>query len=413
MKINTGRGKISLFTLLAVWSVSAVTSLPGLAISPILGKLDTIFPKVSHMEIDGLTSLPSLLIIPFMLLTGKFEEKIGKKKLVVIGLAIYLMSAILYFFADSIVGLILIGCLLGVGAGIVIPLSTSLVATIFVGKYRVSQLGISSSITNITLVIATFVAGLLANVNWHLPFAVYLLPVVSLLLILIAETDGELGKAIEAGEVPANTNKVEQPAIKGIKPKNIFLLACIYFFITYMVLTVAFNLPYVMQTEKFGSSVSGTMISVFFLAIMLPGLFLNTIINVLKNNTNLISSVLIFLGLLVIYLSTNVYLIAIGCILSGLGYGVMQPIVYEKASDISTHKTITLILGIVMSMNYLAILLFPFITQGLQDVFHLSTSRDTFVINATLGVVFTVLLFFGRHRFSVGMDKKYYTKAKK
>lgn len=409
MKINTGRGTISLFTLLAVWSVSAVTSLPGLAISPILGKLDTIFPKVSHMEIDMLTSLPSLLIIPFMLLSGKIADSGGKIKLVVIGLSIYLLSAVLYFFADSIFWLIMIGCLLGAGAGIVIPLSTSLIATIFEGKYRVSQLGISSSITNVTLVIATFVAGLLADVNWHLPFVVYLLPVLSLLLILKADGKGELGKAIKLGEVPADNTTVDEPAVKGIKPKNVIRLVGIYFFITYMVLTVAFNLPYLMQSEKMDSSASGTMISILFLAIMLPGLFLNRVIKIFKNNTNIISSVLIFLGLVVIYFSTNVFLITLGCILTGLGYGIMQPIVYEKASDISTRKTTTLILGVVMSMNYLAILLFPVIIQALQDIFHLPTSRESFLINAILGILFSVLLFFSRHKFSVGMDKRYYT----
>ncbi len=413
MKISTGRGTISLTTLLAIWSVSAVTSLPGLAISPILGKLDTIFPKVSHMEIDSLTSLPSLLIIPFMLISARIADRGGKKKLLVVGLSIYILSAVLYFFVDSIFWLIMIGCLLGVGAGIVIPLSTSIIATIFNGKYRVSQLGISSSITNISLVIATFVAGLLADANWHLPFAVYLLPLLSLLLILKADSKGELDKAIKRGEVPGDNTKEAEPTVKGIKLKKIAPLVGIYFFITYMVLTVAFNLPYLMQTEKMGSSVSGTMISIFFLAIMLPGLFLNRVIKALKQHTNVISSVMIFFGLLVIYFSTNLYLIILGCILSGFGYGIMQPIVYEKASDISTHRTTTIILGIVMSMNYLAILLFPFLTQALQDLFHLPTSRDTFIINAILGILFTVTLFFRRHTFSVGMDKKYYTEGGK
>ncbi len=413
MKISTGRGSISLTTLLAIWSVSAVTSLPGLAISPILGKLDTIFPKVSHMEIDSLTSLPSLLIIPFMLLSARIADRGGKKKLLVIGLAIYILSAVMYFFVNSIFWLIMIGCLLGVGAGIVIPLSTSIIATIFNGKYRVSQLGISSSITNISLVIATFVAGLLADANWHLPFAVYLLPALSLLLILKADSKGELDKAIKKGEEPEDSTKDKELTVKGIKLNKIAPLVGIYFFITYMVLTVAFDLPYLMQTEKMSSSVSGTMISIFFLAIMLPGLFLNRVLMTLKQHTNIISSVMIFLGLLVIYLSTNLFLIILGCILSGLGYGIMQPVVYEKASDISTRRTTTIILGIVMSMNYLAILLFPYITQALQDIFHLSTSRDTFIINAILGILFTVTLFFRRHTFSVGMDKKYYTKEGK
>ena len=74
MKISTGKGTISLPVLLAIWSVSAVTSLPGLAVSPILGDLNTIFPSASDLEIQMLTSLPSLLIIPFVLLSGKLTS---------------------------------------------------------------------------------------------------------------------------------------------------------------------------------------------------------------------------------------------------------------------------------------------------------------------------------------------------
>ena len=71
MKINTGKGTMPLMALVAVWSVSAIVSLPGLAISPILEKLDTIFPYASELEVEMLESLPSLTIIPFMLLSGR------------------------------------------------------------------------------------------------------------------------------------------------------------------------------------------------------------------------------------------------------------------------------------------------------------------------------------------------------
>ena len=66
MKINTGKGSISILVLLAIWSISAISSLPGLAISPILGDLTKIFPRATELEIQMLTSLPSLLIIPFV-----------------------------------------------------------------------------------------------------------------------------------------------------------------------------------------------------------------------------------------------------------------------------------------------------------------------------------------------------------
>lgn len=124
MKISTGKGTISLPVLLAIWSVSAVTSLPGLAVSPILGDLNTIFPSASDLEIQMLTSLPSLLIIPFVLLSGKLSVGRDKLWILVVGLVIFLLSGIACLFIRNITALILVSCILGIGAGMVIPLST-------------------------------------------------------------------------------------------------------------------------------------------------------------------------------------------------------------------------------------------------------------------------------------------------
>ena len=83
MKIETGKGTIPLVAVVAIWSISAVVSLPGLAISPILDKLDTIFPRASELEVEMLESLPSLMIIPFMLLAGRWSVKRNKIRMLV------------------------------------------------------------------------------------------------------------------------------------------------------------------------------------------------------------------------------------------------------------------------------------------------------------------------------------------
>ncbi len=75
-----------------------------------------------------------------------------------------------------------VSALLGIGAGLIIPLSTGLISRYFTGEYRVKQFGYSSAITNMTLVVATAVTGYLAEVHWRLPFVVYLLPLISLVL---------------------------------------------------------------------------------------------------------------------------------------------------------------------------------------------------------------------------------------
>ena len=117
MKIQTGRGTISLITLIAIWSVSALTSLPGLAVSPILGDLTKIFPEATDLDIQMLTSLPSLLIIPFILLGGKLTEKVDFVRILKIGLWLFAVSGMLYLVSNKMWQLIVVSALLGIGAG--------------------------------------------------------------------------------------------------------------------------------------------------------------------------------------------------------------------------------------------------------------------------------------------------------
>ena len=101
MKIKTGKGEISLGLMIAIWSVSAIASLPGLAVSPILGDMNKIFPTASDLEIQMLTSLPSLLIIPFVLLSGSLSVGRNKLHILYAGLAVFFVSGVACLFARS------------------------------------------------------------------------------------------------------------------------------------------------------------------------------------------------------------------------------------------------------------------------------------------------------------------------
>lgn len=180
MKIKTGQGNMTLQKLIAIYSISMVTSLPGLAISPILGKLESIFSSTSELQLQMLESLPSFIIVPFILLGRTYVPLFQYKKLLITGLAIFSACSIAYPFADRMWALLLISGLLGIGAGLVIPFSTGLVADYFSGSYRTKQLGYVSAITNLTLVIATLLAGFLAGISWHLSFVVYCISGISL-----------------------------------------------------------------------------------------------------------------------------------------------------------------------------------------------------------------------------------------
>jgi len=372
MKIQTGRGTIPLITLIAIWSISALTSLPGLAVSPILGDLTKIFPKATDLDIQMLTSLPSLLIIPFILW-------------------LFAASGILYLISNKMWQLIVVSALLGIGSGLIIPLSTGLISKYFVGTYRVKQFGLSSAITNFTLVIATAVTGYLAEVSWHLPFLVYLLPLISILLVghlKESRSDAAVEPSSQSTAPSGQTAAVDTGGSKyGIHIKHLLQIMLFYGVTTFIVLAVIFNLSFLMEKHHFSSGNSGLMISLFFLAIMAPGFCLDKIVDELKERTKAYSLLSMAVGLALIWIAPIEWLIIPGCILVGLGYGIIQPMLYDKTTHTALPQKATMALAFVMMMNYLAILLYPFIIDFLQNLFHTQSQEFPFVFNLLITIV--------------------------
>ena len=407
MRIQTGRGTIPLITLIGIWSISALNALPGLAVTPILGKLSVIFPHSTELDVQMLSSLPSLLIIPFIILAGKLTEKVNFIRLLQVGLAIFALSGILYLFAGKMWQLIAISAMLGVGSGMIIPLSTGLISKYFVGPYRVKQFGFSSAITNITLVVATAVTGYLAEVNWHLPFVVYLFPLVSLVLSVYLRRSmiSEEGSASIANDEKEETGvpPIDPEVGKskyGVNIKHLLQVMMFYGLSTYLALIVTFNLPFLMEEYHFSSGDSGVMISLFFLAIMAPGLFLNRIVGLFREKTKFYSLLCIAVGLALIWISPKEWVIAPGCILVGLGYGVIQRVIYDKTTHTAVPKKATLALAFVMMMNYLAILLCPFIIDFFQStVFHIKSQQFAFVFNLCITLVALIWAYCKRNTF--------------
>ena len=403
MKISTGKGEITLLALLAIWSVSAVTSLPGLAISPILEDLSRIFPSASQLEIQMLTSLPSLLIIPFVLLSGWLSARGGESlRLLAVGLAIFFASGLACIFAKDIRLLIVASCIMGAGAGIAVPYSTGLVVRYFTGDARVQQLGISSAVNNLSLVLATAVVGWIATRDWHLAFMVYLLPAVSLVMLLAL-------RGVKSAPEPKESDQLRQSKIQWGRLAG---LSVLYFIITFTTLVITFYLSFLLEKYHFPQELSSVMISLFFLAIMLPGLILNLIISCVRSMTIFVSLCLIVVGLLLVGTVPDVPLMTLGVVLTGVGYGVLQPIIYDKTAIIAPPETATKALSVVMTVNYVAVVVCPFVVDFAERLFRQKEESFPFVASAVLVAMVAFLSLLMRKSFVLGLDDSYYSSKK-
>lgn len=444
MKINTGKGTIPLMTLIAIWSISLTVNLPGLAITPMLGSLDRIFPHTSELEIQLLTVLPNLFIIPFVLLSGKLSLSKSKTSIVVVALAIYLASGILYLFARNMVDLIVISCILGMGCGLLIPLAAGLLADTFVGKYRMRQLGIKSGISNMALVVATYVVGWLSHGNWRLPFLVYLIPAIPLVLSVFlrgipkadlnpapeapdpkmkatikaaakAAVAGSPAKAIHTTPVSVQSGADQYGTIGRVRGSFIvsrtWSLIAVYFFVCYATVIVSYYTPFLMQADGLGDSDVGTVTAIFFLAVFLPGFVLPYIIKVLRQSTLIVSTIVMAVGIILMVVGRHFGIMCLASVLVGFGYGVFQPLIYDKATQIVTDPAkSTLALAIVLAANYISISATPFIVDFFRSIFdpHRLDNAFPFVLNAILLAVFTVIVIIFRKSFVFRIDRSYY-----
>ena len=402
MKISTGKGEISLLALLAIWSVSAVTSLPGLAISPILEDLSRIFPSASELEIQMLTSLPSLLIIPFVLLSGWLSQRGESLTLLAVGLAVFFASGVVCIFAKDIRLLIVASSIMGIGAGVAVPYSTGLVVRYFTGDSRVRQLGISSAVNNLSLVLATAVVGWITTRDWHMAFIVYLLPAVSMVMLLALRN-------AKAAPEPKESDQMRQTKISWMRLTGLSLL---YFVITFTTLVITFYLSFLLEKYRFPQEFSSVMISLFFLAIMLPGFALNTIIRRLRSMTIFVSLVAIVVGLLLVGTVPDIPLMTLGVILTGVGYGVLQPVIYDKTAIIAPPEAATKALSVVMTVNYVAVVVCPFVVDFAEKLFRQKEESFPFVASAVLVAMVALLSLILRKSFVLGLDESYYRDAK-
>ncbi len=407
---DSGRGRIPLISMLAILSVSLVVNLPGLAITPVMGKLREVFGHVSQLEIQLLTSLPNLVIIPVLLLTGRLTARVKPTVMLTVGLSLFLGAGILSFFAASMTELIILSCIIGVGAGCVIPLAASLISAHFSGERRAAVMGMKSGFSNASVIIATIFVGWIAAVNWHLAFSVYLLPLLPLLLIPFMTS-----RYIAAHSIPEAAQAPSSSADKGVSaPKtpgasvdaiadshstrwrrlSLIGLIGLYIAITYCTCTASYYLPFTMDHYHISSGTVGVATSMFYLSATLFGFALHPTARIFKALTIPVCIVITAVGMVMIaVLHTPATYIA-GVFLTGVGYGIVQPLIYNKTTALApSPEKSTRYFSYVFTGNYIAIAMVPFIVKGAAALFRTTTEADpNFAFSFNVGVVALLLL---------------------
>ena len=171
---------------------------------------------------------------------------------------------------------------------------------------------------------------------------------------------------------------------------------------------ISYYLPFLIQEDNLSSDITGTVTALFYLAVFLPGFCLPYIIRFFKQRTSLAATLSIAAGLLLMAVGRQHWLLYVAALMMGFGYGVFQPVIYDKATyTVTDGRKSTLALAIVLSVNYIAITVTPFIVDLFRDMFGTQSNHFPFFLNFVLTLLFGVAVVLKRNSFTFRMSDEY------
>lgn len=326
-------------------------------ISPILAQIAAAFPDASNTSIQFLMTFPSIFCMVFALVSAFMAEKLPKKTLAVAGLTIVCAGGFLAFlFHGSLLVLYVWAGVIGLGLGMVAPIAPSLVNSTYKGDEMNTMLGWQNSANNIGSMLMTFVGGFLAVAGWNFGYLVYFIAVPGIIFTLIGLRSSKKTNIQNPEPV---VNKENRGPFRLVIWRDL-IIVCI-FLMVYSAVPVNMS----MLIEEYGlggSSLSGTMSTIFLLAGTLMGIVFGRFARIFKQFTNTAGALAMAIGATLMGLSSNLVVIIIGCLVSGISMTIVMPSCMASGSKLKGYETINT--AMIMAASYVGVFITPLITSA-------------------------------------------------
>ena len=342
--------------LYTILSISLLTVMAGAAIAPALGVISAHFAGRNPLLIQLIVSLPAFFIILTNLVFPWLCRLMRTRTLALTGLAIYVLSGAGAFFLDDIWLLLCFRALMGVSVGMIMPLSTGLLAYYFPPEEQAWLMGLSAAMNQMGGVVATFLAGMLAGISWNYAFLVYLLGLVAIVLVAVNLPNERLSGR---GGVSLSLLKHFHPSVVGM-----FLVMVLFFiYPTNFALTALETLS--------GMGVTLTMVGLDVVA-FLVGLVFGVLMKRFAAQMKYVAPMGFSAGYLCLATGSGLVWLLLGSAFIGIANGIGVPYLNTIGSVKAGKEAATTVMPLLSAALYLGQFLSPLIVSPSARLMHTS-----------------------------------------
>lgn len=340
--------KTSKILTVAILSLSLLTVMAGAAVAPALNVIKEYFCDVNQTLVQMIISIPALFIALTSFVFPKLSQKFKAKELVMAGLLLYVVGGCVAGLFSNIYLVLAFRALVGIGVGIIMPLSTGLLSFYFAPEEQDKLMGYSSAMNQMGGVVATLISGWLAGFSWRASFLVYLMGLISIVLCLIFLPNDKIGgRKGEKGQ-------------GAFKEYYVFIIAIFILMFTFFVYPSVFAI----ETAKEGiipqSLIAVIMAGMDFIA-FLGGLSFVHIKKTMGDMTKYVAPAMFLTGYLLLFLVGGWIGAIVGSIFIGFANGLGIPFIISCASQKAGKSAATTVMPLISMAMYLAQFVTPMI----------------------------------------------------
>lgn len=354
--------------LYTILSISLLTVMAGAAIAPALGTISKHFAGQSPLLIQLIVSLPALFIILTNLVFPLLCRLMKTRTLALTGLWLYVLAGAGAFFVDNIWVLLVFRALMGVSVGMIMPLSTGLLAYYFPPEEQAGLMGLSAAMNQMGGVVATFLAGTLASISWNYAFLVYLLGLIAIILVALFLPNERLSRR---GGVSLSLLKRFHPSVVGM-----FLVMVLFFiYPTNFALTASASL----------SEMGITLVMVGLdVVAFLVGLVFGFLMKRFAAQMKYAAPLGFMAGYLCLAAGNSLVWLLLGSALIGIANGIGVPYLNTIGSVKAGKEAATTVMPLLSAALYLGQFLSPLIVSPTAEILHVSP----YLVGAGIAVVY-------------------------
>ena len=257
---------------------------------------------------------------------------------------------------------------MGVSVGMIMPLSTGLLAYYFPPEEQAGLMGLSAAMNQMGGVVATFLAGLLASVSWNYAFLVYLLGLFAIILVALFLPNERLSGR---GGVSLSLLKRFHPSVVGM-----FLVMVLFFiYPTNFALTASASL----------SEMGVTLVMVGLdVVAFLVGLVFGALMKRFASQMKYAAPLGFMAGYLCLAAGSSIVSLLLGSALIGIANGIGVPYLNTIGSVKAGKEAATTVMPLLSAALYLGQFLSPLIVSPTADLLHVSP----YLVGAGIAVIY-------------------------